>query len=232
MPRAILERPHGRFDLVLTVPLSKTECSLEIITDWSMNTLGSIGVIGYSATHVGHPVPGIRDTSMFSSSHDEIQSNIKLVQSSSSDCMKSCLQLQEISSKRKRLALAIPYNMKSLPQNSATDHSSPMVAEAGASAEFLKIRSDIYESEGYKAMDMSRVDALVAVRLRLAGFSQLEVEAAVLECVSPQIQKNEDRDWVAYAKRAATYAFGAGGARVAETILPTQKGLHPLHRLH
>ena len=58
---------------------------------------------------------------------------------------------------------------------------------------------------------MSRVDAEVAVRLDVTGHSRVEIERAVRERAAAH-RPSEQRDWDAYARRAADHAFGASGA--------------------
>ncbi len=61
--------------------------------------------------------------------------------------------------------------------------------------------------------DASRVDAMIAVRLRVTGHAQESIEHAILQC-APSVRRRkevQDRDWVDYAKRTARYAFGPRG---------------------
>ena len=65
--------------------------------------------------------------------------------------------------------------------------------------------------------DFSRVDAMIAIRLRASGYSQEAVADTILQC-GPVIRqtregrgKREARDWHRYAERTAAYAFGVAG---------------------
>ena len=60
--------------------------------------------------------------------------------------------------------------------------------------------------------DSSRVDALIAVRLRVAGHSREEVERAIRDGAAKQ-RPAESRNWDDYARRAASHAFGVSGER-------------------
>ena len=59
--------------------------------------------------------------------------------------------------------------------------------------------------------DFSRVDAMIALRLRATGHSQQTVAEAVRECGPSIREKNEGRNWQRYAERTAAYAFGVAG---------------------
>jgi len=58
---------------------------------------------------------------------------------------------------------------------------------------------------------LSRVDAMVAVRMRVTGHSQADIEGAIRQCAPALREKSEGRDWNDYAQRTARYAFGADG---------------------
>ena len=62
--------------------------------------------------------------------------------------------------------------------------------------------------------DLSRVDAMIAVRLRASGHSPQAVATALIQC-APTIrqggEKREGRNWQRYSERTADYAFGVAG---------------------
>lgn len=61
--------------------------------------------------------------------------------------------------------------------------------------------------------DLSRIDAMIAVRMRVTGHSR-ETIASVLSYCAPVLRgKDEKRDWKDYAQRTVRYAFGVGGAQ-------------------
>jgi hypothetical protein len=59
-------------------------------------------------------------------------------------------------------------------------------------------------------MDASRLDAAVALRMRLAGYTRAEVANEMYRKARP-LRKEESRDWKEYAHRTVWYAFGAAG---------------------
>lgn len=62
--------------------------------------------------------------------------------------------------------------------------------------------------------DFSRVDAMIALRMRANGHSPEAVFAAIQIC-APQIRTGTEkrRNWPAYAERTMNYAFGYAGDR-------------------
>lgn len=59
--------------------------------------------------------------------------------------------------------------------------------------------------------DFSRVDAMIALRLRATGHSQQNIAEAVRQCAPTIREKNEGRKWLRYAERTAAYAFSVAG---------------------
>ena len=77
---------------------------------------------------------------------------------------------------------------------------------------------DIVARQQGQHIDLSRVDSMVAVRLRVTGHHEAEI-AATLEVCAPAIrQAVEGRNWHDYAQRTARYAFGPEGSRTAERL--------------
>jgi hypothetical protein len=74
-----------------------------------------------------------------------------------------------------------------------------------------KHREDIGKSH----VDPSRVDAMIAVRMRVTGHDQVDIRNALRQC-SPGVHgrpAGDRRDWGHYAERTAQYAFSPAGTR-------------------
>jgi hypothetical protein len=65
--------------------------------------------------------------------------------------------------------------------------------------------------------DVSRVDARAAVRMRLTGHGRKSIEQSVWEA-APALRPGEKRDWHAYAKRVARFAFSRPGSQDADEL--------------
>jgi hypothetical protein len=65
--------------------------------------------------------------------------------------------------------------------------------------------------------DPSRLDAEVAVRLRLTGHDR-DAIARVIKDVAAAMRPGEHRDWDSYARRAVDFAFGLPGSRLAHHL--------------
>jgi Relaxase/Mobilisation nuclease domain/Large polyvalent protein-associated domain 7 len=86
------------------------------------------------------------------------------------------------------------------------------------------------ETVGAKT-DGSRLDAEVAVRLRLTGHDRDTIERAIAEGAHV-LRPGEQRDWVAYAHRAVDFAFGVPGSRLVRDLAPRREHLLGLEGRH
>lgn len=77
-------------------------------------------------------------------------------------------------------------------------------------------------------MELSRVDAMIAVRMRIAGHDQSAIEGAIRQRAPAIRQNDEGRYWNDYAQRTARYAYSAAGDRQAAELVKYQ---HPWEKL-
>jgi hypothetical protein len=75
--------------------------------------------------------------------------------------------------------------------------------------------ADIARNATAGRSDPSRLDAEVAVRLRLTGHDR-DAIARVIKHSVPALRPGERRDWDCYARRAVDFAFGLPGSRVLQ----------------
>ena len=66
--------------------------------------------------------------------------------------------------------------------------------------------------------DLSRVDAMIAVRLRITGHSQEAIAGTLRQCAPAIREVPEGRNWEDYAQRTARYAFSLPADRQAATL--------------
>jgi hypothetical protein len=78
-------------------------------------------------------------------------------------------------------------------------------------------------------LDESRLDALVALHMRCAGYADRDVGAGILQEAKPLRQEREHRDWRDYAKRIVNYAFLTPGNIAIAALNPTPEFIQKLH---
>jgi hypothetical protein len=77
-------------------------------------------------------------------------------------------------------------------------------------------------------MDASRLDAAVALRMRLAGYTRAEVANEMYRKARPLRQ--ESRNWKEYAHMAVWYAFGVAGDIDIADFKPTTENILDFHQ--
>jgi hypothetical protein len=88
----------------------------------------------------------------------------------------------------------------------------PRAPVRDAAEAYHRHRDDIAGQLRGRYADASPVDGLVAVRLRATGYDRTTVLQAI-RSEAAKLRPVEDRDWNAYAARAAAHAFGPAGER-------------------
>lgn len=102
--------------------------------------------------------------------------------------------------------------------HAGTGGSTAVEASADAQRAFKRHFHDVCDRMAGAVLDLSIADSMVAVRMRVTGWSQGEIEG-VLFLLAPASRKITDGDgprknWADYAKRTVTgYAFGPKGDR-------------------
>jgi hypothetical protein len=105
-------------------------------------------------------------------------------------------------------------------QPAAADQGKHESGVASSLAEAYRLHfSEVARQTGGGRADPSRLDAEVAVRLRLTGHHRDAIKRAIGEGAQT-LRPQEKRDWQAYARRATDYAFGILGSRLADQLTP------------
>jgi Relaxase/Mobilisation nuclease domain/Large polyvalent protein-associated domain 7 len=108
------------------------------------------------------------------------------------------------------------------------EHRSVEIREARTPAEVYRRHfADVSRERPGRHVHPSRVDAEIAVRMRLTGHHRDEIVRAIKEA-APAERPGEKRDWDAYAKRTAVFAFGVPGDRLAEQLRPQHERFREL----
>jgi hypothetical protein len=100
-----------------------------------------------------------------------------------------------------------------------------------AAAVYRRHLADVTREHPGQPIHPSRVDAEIAVRMRLTGHHRGEIVRAIKEA-APAVRPDEMRDWDAYAKRTAAVAFGVPGDRLAEHLRRQDDRLRRLEGRH
>ena len=95
---------------------------------------------------------------------------------------------------------------------------------------------DVLNRQQGGKVDLSRVDSMIAVRMRVTGHNQSDIEGVIRQCAPATRQKDEGRDWNNYAQRTARYAYSVTGDRQASELVKYRQqwekleGREPVHQ--
>jgi hypothetical protein len=66
---------------------------------------------------------------------------------------------------------------------------------------------------------LSKVDSMIAVRMRVTGHDQMAIEGAIRRCTPATRQKDEGRNCNEYAQRTTRFAFSFAGDRQTAELM-------------
>jgi hypothetical protein len=137
------------------------------------------------------------------------------------DCAKALALAHEIDAEYQRQA-ALKAQEATQRARQPIGRAKPAQELGGASPDaveaFRRHYRDVLKRQRGGEVDMSRVDSMIAVRMRITGHDQATIEDAIRQCAPATRLKDEDRDWNDYARRTARYAYSAAGDRQAADL--------------
>jgi hypothetical protein len=115
---------------------------------------------------------------------------------------------------RRRLE-ALPPHLRETPPLPEGQQNDPVRAYASLRQRILTTTPNL---------EASRLDARIALSMRLNGFTQEAILETIFQCAPREQTKQADRDWRRYAERAAAYAFGvAGDMTLLKSVVPQEQ---------
>ncbi len=210
-PAVVLENSPGTFQAIITVSKLNAGNHNEIeklLTERLNKEYGNLNLAGF---HNPHMVPGYETRQPEFQGEDGSYPEVRMISAEKCECKKS-LQLAGV--------IAGEMSAAEKQKEGTQPRSRGGVAIPGTADDaYQRHLKDVLEDnkrEG-RVVDISRVDAIIAVRMRVTGHSQADVEGAIRKG-APVDRGKEDRNWQDYAKRTAGFAFGAAGLRQAAKV--------------
>ena len=158
-----------------------------------------------------HRAPGYANRKLKHKREDGSYSEVTLLKVERRECVNTLALSSRIDAEYQRLASAGPQHKERTPRTAI-----PLAAATGSALDAYQRHSqDVLQRQQGGKVDLSRVDAMVAVRMRVTGHSQTDIDGALRQLAQTLRDKPEGRDWADYAQRTARYAFGADGDRQA-----------------
>lgn len=214
-PAVVLESSPGNFQAIVTIPKLMTEHDREVGNRLSRLLNARYGDANLSGAVHPHRAPGFENRKLKHRANDGSYPLVHLLESNSGICNKAhALSRQFGQELRETSAIAIEHTKGESSADKALSSAS------GVSLAYHLHYRDILKRLKPKGapVDLSRIDSMIAVRLRVSGHDAAEIEQTILQC-APLIRPNaEGRDWVDYARRTVRYAFGFAGDRQAQSL--------------
>ena len=205
-PAVVLESSPGNYQCLLTIPKLNTEFDRDVgnrITERLNREYGDKKLCG--CIHP-HRAPGFENRKPKHRREDGGYPQVKLLFAERRECGKALAlarridhEYAEAAEKRKAERRTFP-----MPDFRPGDTASAYYAHLENIRRHLTIE------------DYSRVDAMIALRLRSNGHSRENVEETIRACAPTIREKQTGRNWQRYAERTADYAFGPAGDRDLE----------------
>jgi len=209
-PAVLIESSPGNFQVVLNVPKLGLPNEQDVANRLCRVLNQRYGDPNLSGAIHPHRAPGFTNRKPERQRADGSFPEVRLTFAEARECPKALVDAAVIARELDQMAAAAKAQAPS-PAHAAPGGSS--MAELYAAH-----RQDILARQAGGDIDLSRVDSMVAVRLRITGHDQAEI-AATLEACAPTVrQTTEGRNWPDYAQRTARYVFGPEGSRTAARL--------------
>ena len=198
-PAVVLESSPGNYQCVLTIPKLQSPHNRDVGNRITERLNRQYGDKKLSGCIHPHRAPGFGNLKPKHRREDGSFPRVKLLKAEKRECTKAQELARQIA---REYAAAETQKRRARP---APVTAQPGNATASYAAHYENIRQHL------ALEDLSRVDAMIALRLRATGHSQQAVAEAVRQCAPTIREKNEGRDWQRYAERTAAYAFSVAG---------------------
>ena len=201
-PAAIIESSPGNYQCILTFPKFDGEFDRQIANQLTAILNREYGDPKLSGAIHPHRAPGFENRKPKHKGKNGLYPLVVLRHAVQQICKKALIEARKIEQAfTQQLAARKKVRPDYLSLNPGDPHTAYFL-------HYENIRSHL------SIEDFSRVDAMIALRMRANGHSPNAVLSAIREC-APTIRTGRDkrRDWADYAARTVNYAFGVAGGR-------------------
>lgn len=205
-PAVVLESSPGNYQCLLTIPRLGTEFDRDVgnrITERLNREYGDKKLCG--CIHP-HRAPGFENRKPKHRREDGGYPQVKLLFAERRECGKALALARKIDREyaEEAVKLKAEHRTFQMPDFRPGDPAAAYFAHLENIRRHLAIE------------DYSRVDAMIALRLRSNGHSREAVEETIRACAPTIRDSRVGRNWQRYAERTAVYAFGPAGDRDLE----------------
>ena len=207
-PAVVLESSPGNYQAIITVPKLGTPHDKDVGNRLAERLNREYGDPKLSGCIHPHRAPGFENRKPKHQQADGSYPEVRLIKAERRECGSALDLSREIDAEYQQAALngaQQPTRMQKL-----------VLAGGGSAVDaYQKHYQDVLKRQKAGELDLSRVDSMIAVRMRVTGHGEADIEWALLQCAPGTRQVDEGRNWADYAKRTARFAFSAAGDRQA-----------------
>ena len=214
-PAVVLESSPGNYQAIITVPKLGTAHDKDVGNRLSDALNREYGDPKLSGAIHPHRAPGYENRKPKHQREDGSYPEVRLLKAERRECVKALALSSQIDAEYQRqdaLKAQQPTLAKAKP-------ALELAAASGSAIDaYQRHYRDVLKRQRGGEVDLSRVDSMIAVRMRVTGHDQAAIEGAIRQCAPAIRQKDEGRDWNDYAQRTARYAYSAAGDRQAADL--------------
>ena len=214
-PAVVLESSPGNYQAIITVPKLGTAHDKDVGNRLSDALNREYGDPKLSGAIHPHRAPGYENRKPKHQREDGSYPEVRLLKAERRECVKALALSSQIDAEYQRqdaLKAQQPTLAKAKP-------ALELAAASGSAIDaYQRHYRDVLKRQRGGEVDLSRVDSMIAVRMRVTGHDQAAIEGAIRQCAPATRQKDEGRDWNDYAQRTARYAYSAAGDRQAAEL--------------
>ena len=201
-PAVVLESSPGNFQCLITIPKLGSPFDKDVGNRLTERLNQQYGDPKLSGCIHPHRAPGFENRKAKHKQEDGAYPQVRLLRAERTECPHALELSKQIAQEYAQAQQERAKRQRTLPQQGAAP---PGSGAAAYHAHFANIQQHL------SIEDFSRVDAMIALRMRATGHSR-EAVAEVVRQYAPDIrEKKEGRNWQRYAERTADYAFGMAG---------------------
>ena len=216
-PAVVLESSPGNYQAIITVPKLGTMHDKDVGNRLSDALNREYGDPKLSGAIHPHRAPGYENRKPKHLREDGSYPQVRLLKAERRECVKTLALASQIDAEYQWQAAQKTKEATRQPEGRGRRVQALGLASSGLVEAYQRHYRDILKRQQGGELDFSRVDAMIAVRMRVTGHAQADIEGALRQCAPATRPKEQGRDWGDYAKRTARYAYSAAGDRqVAE----------------
>ncbi|KJX28346.1 TraI/MobA(P) family conjugative relaxase [Enterobacter hormaechei] len=214
-PAVVLESSPGNYQAIITVPKLGTAHDKDVGNRLSDALNREYGDPKLSGAIHPHRAPGYENRKPKHQREDGSYPEVRLLKAERRECVKALALSSQIDAEYQRQAALKAQQ----PERSKAKPALELAAASGSAIDaYQRHYRDVIKRQRGGEVDLSRVDSMIAVRMRVTGHDQAAIEGAIRQCAPATRQKDEGRDWNDCAQRTARYAYSAAGDRQAAEL--------------